>query len=122
MKSKGFNEIKLKMIRLPLKVLRKVWLGKNERTGCDSKLNGGKCPIGMNNAAILITTIPKRRRGTCFRFLPLLEPQITNFPKVATVEWHRFPFLCKCSKYRIVPNECSACVLIRFRNKLSLVN
>lgn len=112
------------MIRLPLKVLRKVWLGKNERTGYDSKLNGGKCPIGMNNAASLITTIPKRKGGggACLRFLPLLEPQITNFPKVVTVESHRFPFFCKCSKYRIVPNECSACVLIRFRNKLSLVN
>ena len=81
MKSKGFNEIKLKMIRLPLKVLRKVWLGKNERTGCDSKLNGGKCPIGVNNAASLITTIPKRRGGLAYAFFHCLNPKLPIFPK-----------------------------------------
>lgn len=93
MKSKGFNEIKLKMIRLPLKVLRKVWLGKNERTGCDSKLNGGKCPIGMNNAASLITTIPKRRGGgLAYAFFHCLNPKLPIFPKWQRWNGIDFPF------------------------------
>lgn len=78
MKLKGFNEIKLKMICLLLKVFRKVWF---ECIGCDLKLNGGKCLIGMNNVVSFIIIILKRRGGFVYVFFYCLNFKLLIFLK-----------------------------------------